>query len=163
MVLALVTTGVSANETATTGSSASSNKLTIDITPSISTSTIGGRIFIADDSAVVVNGRLSTQAEDKDSGQLSGTILGINGAIMKYFSRNTLSPFWQAGGGITIYSGDAYKNRDAELTGLAGIGAEYAFNKNLSIRSVVGASLQLTPAFALSTFSNAVTLSYHLD
>ena len=118
-------------------------------------------MFLDSDSAIEAAVTLNRQSEDRDSGQASGTKIGALGGYMKYISQGKVSPYWQAGGALVLYSGDAYRNQDTELSGYVGIGAEYMIVNNVSIRGSVNGSLQLSPSTDLWTSSSDVILSFY--
>ena len=134
-------------------------KYTLDIGTSGS-SWVGGRMFLDSDSAIEASATLNRQSEDRDSGQASGTKIGASGGYMKYLSQSKVSPYWRAGGALVLYSGDAYRNQDTQLSGYVGVGAEYMIVNNVSIRGSVNGSLQLSPSTDLWTSSSDVTLSF---
>lgn len=137
-------------------------KYTLDIRvpDNTNSASIGGRMFIDTDMAIEPSITLNLQSKDSDAGQESGTILGFSGGLMKYLSQNRVSPYLRAGGNLTLYFGDAYKKNDTRLSGYAGLGAEYMITKELSIRASVNGGLQLSPNFALWTYTNDLILSF---
>ena len=126
---------------------------------------VGGRMFIDEDTAIESSVVLNLQSKDSGSGTesgpvLGGTVLGISAGIMKYLSRNRVSPYLRAGGELRLYFGDAYKNTDTLLRGRAGLGAEYMITKELSIRASLNGVLQLSPNFTLMTSTQDIVLSF---
>jgi len=103
--------------------------LDIRVPDNTGSASIGGRVFIDTDMAIEPSITLNLQSKDSDAGKQSGTILGVSGGLMKYLSQSRVSPYLRAGGNLTLYFGDAYKNNDTRLSGYAGLGAEYMITK----------------------------------
>lgn len=121
---------------------------------------VGGRMFINEDTAIEVSGStIQLLGKDTNAGTLGGTQIVASGGIMQYISKGRVSPYLHAGGTISLFFGDRFTGTDNAIQGYAGIGAEFMFTDELSLRTSVNAVLGISP-FVLTTNTTDLTLSF---
>jgi len=153
-ILAFSISSAIAEETST------NKKYSIDITvPDNNNTFVGGRMFIDSETAIEVMGTAQLLGKDNDAGLKGGTQIIASGGIMKYINHGRVSPYLRAGGTVALYFGDRFTNKDNDLQGYAGVGAEFMFTDELSLRASVNAILAISP-FQLTTTSSDLNLSF---
>jgi len=111
--------------------------------PTGAASSVAGKYFLSDTTAVRGELGLGFQTEKKSKGQASGYGIKLGVHYQNYMPKGRIAPYWLAGITLAQNGGDANKgNDDLQLAISGGMGVEYFIDKAFSLS---GEALLLAP------------------